>query len=567
MGNELSGSRGGGNDDDEVTRAYDNLNTAIGRGDLDAVKRYIEVDDLSPNGAPGGSGWEHPLLGACVNASNDGGKDLHIARYLHSKGARGYGIATAAQMGDLERIKELVDSKEEELAAGRACRLIPQCWQVEIARWLFDYAGADSNREEAYHITIACRLGDLERVKAIATATPGFDINTGYLKPMAGCGDDIVPYTTDAEREKLNEQLIKTYRRTCDTTCTQLLYPLEVVCIQQHPFQPKVAAYLINELGADIEILTETSSGSDRILLTLSAIAINLSRMDVLDFLSKHGAKAPWKGGGEAAAKCLLDAASSKEGTEMLQFLLDDEERAKCFDLTCTDKFGRTPLNRACVFEREENVKYLLGHGGAGATAIISPKDIRAACEKSNSTILTLLMNHGGVLPPNNEVVTMISFTDDDRALAVLKLLHSRSIDLVAPFAKTQDGTTYNFFALHDATMHGAISCIEFLLSIGADPNAIGCSSNHQKPGLADDWKGNLDLQYGNVYGDGINLIMSKVNPVKALFERAREDGKKQGGGNNNNENTAGTTKITGEKTGTQGRPNTGNKQRKKRRS
>ena len=134
-------------------------------------------------------------------------------------------------MSDLKRVKELVDSGEEDLAVGRACRLIRECRRAEIARWLLNYAGADSDREKVYHITKACRLGDLERIKALA-ATPGFDINTGYLKPMPGCGEeDIVPYTTDAEREKLNERLIEKYMRTCDATCTQLLYPLASVPI------------------------------------------------------------------------------------------------------------------------------------------------------------------------------------------------------------------------------------------------------------------------------------------------------------------------------------------------
>ena len=45
MGNELSGG-GGGDRDDEVSRRYNELNAAIGRGDIDAVKRFIEVGTL-----------------------------------------------------------------------------------------------------------------------------------------------------------------------------------------------------------------------------------------------------------------------------------------------------------------------------------------------------------------------------------------------------------------------------------------------------------------------------------------------------------------------------------------
>lgn len=512
MGNELSSA--------DCDDPYVKLNDAVERGDLDAVKRFIEVDGLSPNGASGKCSWDHPLLGACVNASNDGGKDVLVARYLHSKGARGYGIATAVQMSDLERVRELADSGEEELAAGRACRLIRDCRSVDIARWLFEYAGADSDREEAYHVTKACELGDLERIKALATV-PGFDINTGYLKAMPGCGENIVPYTTDADREKLNEELIKTYGRTCDTKCTQLVHPLQIACLQQKPFQPEVAAYLIKELGAHTDIKSAALGGDKK--ATLMANAVHLCRLEVIQFLGQQGAKALWENGEEAAATCLLDAAASRSGsgTEMLKFFLGDENRAKCFDLSCKDKFGRTPLNLACVLERGANVEFILQHGGKGV--VVSSKDVEAACNHCSPAILTMLLDHGGTLPPNNEVVTMISFRDDDRALAVLKLLHSRGADLTAPYIKSHDGTTFRFFMLHDATLQAATSCIEFLFSIGADPDAIGCSPDHQKPGKADDWESNLDLKYSNIYGDGVSLQPSRVRPVKALFEQARE--------------------------------------------
>ena len=523
MGNDLSS---GGDRNDEVSGAYDELNDAITRGDLDAVKRLVEVDGLSPNGAPGGSSWDHPLLGACVNASNNDGKDLLVARYLHSKGARGYGIATAVMMGDIERVAELVESGEEDLAPGRACRLIRECRRADVARWLFDYAGADcKTREEAYHITRACRLGDVERIKVLAAA-PGFDIDSGYLTPMPGCGEDIVAYTTDAEREKWEGRLRKTYGRTSIAKCTHLLYPLQAVCQQQRPFRPNVAAYLIKDLGASTEISVESlrGRGDDHSKVTLLANAVELGRMDVVEALVAHGAKAPWEGGGEGASQCLLGAAAL-EDVKMLRYFLGDEERAKCFDLTCEDKFGRTPLHLACVLERRGNVEFLLEHG-SGAGVAPSPEAIRAACGNCDAATLSLLLRHGGTLPPNNEVVIMLSFRDDDRALAVLKLLQSHDgADLAAAHVHTDDdGNKRSFYALHDATMQGAKSCIEFLLfSIGADPDAAGCSPNHLEPGKADDWEGNLDLKYGNVYGDGVCLIPDKVRPVKALFEQARK--------------------------------------------
>lgn len=296
---------------------------------------------------------------------------------------------------------------------------------------------------------------------------------------------------------------------------------MHLACLQQKPFQPEVAAYLIKELGAHTDIQIADLGGGEKV--TLMAKAVHLGRLEIIQFLVQQGAKPFWENGEEAAAKCLLDAAASRNdnGTEMLTFFLGDEERAKFFDLSCKDKFGRTPLNLAIVLERGANVEFLLQHGGAGV--VVSSKDIDAACNNCDVAILTMLLDHGGKLPPNNKIVTMISFDDDNRALAVLKLLHSRDADLVAPYISSVDGAPSRFFLLHDATVQAATSCIEFLFSIGADPDAMGCSPGHLTLGKADDWEGNLDLKYSNVYGDGVSLQPNRVGPVKALFKQARE--------------------------------------------
>lgn len=507
MGNELSGA----NRDDEGSRKYDELSAAVDRGDLDAVRRLVEVDGLDPNGDPDSGGWDHPLL-RCA--------DRRVARYLHSRGARGYGPDAAARANDLDRIQELAG----DIDAARACALIGRCAGPEVARWLFDRAGADSDREGAYHVVKACGLGDLARIRRLAAA-PGFDVDRGWLKPMPGCGEELVPYTTEDARAELNERLVKKYRRVSSAKCTQLIYPLQAACFHQNPFRPEVAAYLIDELGADKEILFEAAS-LDKEWLTPMAMAVRRGRMDLVTFLAEKGAKAPWECGKEAAAKCLLDAAADG-GAEMLRFLLGDEERARRFDLTCEDKFGRTPLNLACTLGREANVEFLLSRGEVG----VSPNDISAACRDCNVAILRLLLDHGGTLPPDNGVVTMINFEEDGRALEVLQLLQNHGADLAAPHvARGDDGEAYKLFALHDATMHGARSCVEFLLSNGADPDAAGGCPCHPGPGLADDWEGNLDLKYGNAYGDGVCLIPGRVAPVKALFERARATRRGDGG-------------------------------------
>ncbi|KAL7546807.1 hypothetical protein ACHAWF_010141 [Thalassiosira exigua] len=512
MGNELSG--GGGEHDER----YDALNSAVERGDLEAVKRCIETEGLSPDGPPGCSVWDRPLT-VCADADN-GGEGKAIARYLHSRGASGYDLQMAARVDDLDRAKELVDSGEEDLDGGRACGLIRDvCRSAGVARWLYDHAGEGSERDEAYDITRACELGDLERIKTLA-GRPGFDVNAGYLMPMPGCGKDSFPYTTEDERKKINKRLQVKYGRTSDAMCTQVLYPLQAACMRQSPFKPEVAAYLIDELGASTEMLLEGSRRKDR-KVTLCQSAAGLGYAEVVDFLLQKGAKAPWASGKEEAAECLIDAAALKT-PERLQFLLGDEERAKCFDFSCRDKFGRTPLNLAVVLEREANVEFLLGRPGV----VVSPDDVSAALSQSNASILTLLVENGGALPPNNAAVTMLSFQADGRARSVLELLHDRGADLTAPCVETENGKTRRYYAVHAATMDGAVSCLEFLFSVGADPDAVGWSPSDpdsREAGRADDWEGNPGLKYSQVYTDGYGITFpDKVEPVKALFERAR---------------------------------------------
>jgi len=598
MGNEVSGPYGG-----DIDPRYEELNGAIKRGDLVEVRKLVEEDGLSADGSPGCSSWDHPLLGACMNADHADGSALLIARYLHSKGASGYDVATAVYMGDVDRVKELVmattegsnkilsvgssvtihglrsktgkahngksgmiktelddetdrygvsleggkilavkpgnltlvaaqPAAGEELDAEKACRLIRTCRHAEMARWLYDHAGEDcDDREDAYHITTACKLGDLERVKALA-AMPGFDINTGYLDPMPGCGHDIVPYTTEKDRDAHNNNLKEKYRRTNATHCTKLVYPLQVACLRQRTFNPNMATYLIDKLGADVDFAIDSLKFSQKEKTTILATALDRGYMDVTSFLIDHGATPPWEKDEAAAAQCLMSAAGS-DSTETLELLLlSDKERAAKFDLEWKDKFGRTPLRLACSLGREENVALLLKAG-----AVVSVDDVRAAFAKDANLVKVLIesSDEGSKLLPKSDgeaAATWVDYSlpDDGRALELLKFLRDCGVDVTAVHvAKSDDGKEHQFYALHAAVMRGALSCIAYLLEeCGADPDAVGGCPGRRGALLADDWKKNLGLQYGHVYGDGVNLDPDRVRPVRELFERARES--KRGG-------------------------------------
>ena len=527
MGNEVSGSYGG-----DIDPRYEELNGAIKRGDLAEVTRLVEEDGLSPDGSPGCSSRDHPLLGACMNAGDADGSALRIARYLHSKGASGYDVSTAVYIGDVDRVKELViatteQPASEELGDEKACRLIRTCRHTEMARWLYDYSGEDcDDREDAYHITTACKLGDLKRVKTLA-AVPGFDVNTGYLEPMPGCGHDIVPYTTEKERDARNNHLKEKYRRTRASQCTRLLYPLQVACLRQGTFSPTLATYLIDKLGADVEIAIDPIKFGQKEKTTILAIALEQGYMEETRFLIDHGATPPWEKDAAAAAQCLMSAAGSDSTETLKLLLLSDKERTAKFDLEWKDKFGRTPLRIACSLGREENVALLLKAG-----AVVSIEDVRAAFAKDANLVrvLTESSDEGAKLLPKSDgeaAATWVDYSlpDDGRALNLLKFLRDCGVDVTAGHvAKSDAGEEHQFYALHAAVMRGSHSCIKYLLEeCGADPDAVGGCPGRPGALLADDWKKNLGLQYGHVYGDGVNLDPERVRPVSELFERARE--------------------------------------------
>lgn len=285
--------------------------------------------------------------------------------------------------------------------------------------------------------------------------------------------------------------------------------------------------YLIDELGADVEIIVDPIKFSQKEKTTILAIALEQGYMEESSFLIDQGATPPWEKDGAGAAQCLMSAAGS-DSTETLKFLLlSDKERAAKFDLECKDKFGRTPLRLACSLGREENVALLLKAG-----AVVSVDDVRAAFAKDANLVkvLTESSDEGAELLPKSDgeaAATWVDYSlpDDGRALELLKFLRDRGVDVTAVHVeKCDDGKEHQFYALHAAVVRGSLSCIKYLLEeCGADPDAVGGCPGRPGALLADDWKKNLGLQYGHVYGDGVNLDPDRVRPVRELFERARE--------------------------------------------
>jgi ankyrin repeat protein len=339
------------------------------------------------------------------------------------------------------RIKSIFLTKQ-------ACKLLDRCsfcGNVEMARFLYAFIGPEESdrRERAYDIITACKLGDLERINAIAETSKKFSINKGRV-----------------------------------STFGKVEYPLECAC--RHPWNPELLTHLVNSLGANLEILSERGYKSTVALWTPLQSAIAAGDVELTKFLLELGAKAPWEDerreGNDkkiATAADVLTEAAKGGGSDMLRFLLDPvndceakTKRARYFDVNGLNKSGQTPLNIACIHCSMPNVQFLLDHG-----ALPDANDVQFACRDCDENLLAILMDHGASVSLKN--VMTLDYAKDKQCVTFLKHLHSLGVDVIAPFEEL-DGeggdvktttTKQVRWALHEATSAKAVACIEYVPS------------------------------------------------------------------------------------------------------
>ena len=150
-------------------------------------------------------------------------KALHIARYLHGKGAKGYDMGAAVEVGDLDRLKEIVateamDFKSNKKVREQGCAALKRCTysgNSGMAKYLFQQLGQDSPQaNNAYNLGVAMHLGDRDRMDEIAAAE-AFDINAMELVDQSILSDTRLAYKGNkAGWDKAEQEFIKTYHRT-----------------------------------------------------------------------------------------------------------------------------------------------------------------------------------------------------------------------------------------------------------------------------------------------------------------------------------------------------------------
>lgn len=418
--------------------------------DLSKVRKLMEIQGFPVDGDPGGDQFEVPLM-CCQLVS--GSKAMHIARYLHSKGAKGYDMGAAVEVGDLERLREIVarkgtDFKSNEKARRQGCAAIKRCSYSEngaMAKYLFEQLGpGTAEAEEAYNLSVAMHLRDTERMDAIA-ATDGFDINRTELVGSI-LSDTRLAYNGDkAAWDKAETEFIEKHRRASlrKGKYLQLDFALKSATITCNVDN---LSWVLDQ-GADANSPFDYDNEETAITFSLS----KGSNPEVVECLLKHGVSPPWLVSNEAAVITLNNAMhrcnphakdNDAEGISMVRYLL--REHAASFMLALHGTGDGSPLHTACGRGDPDLVRLLLESGavvaGAGSDTLMTEVISSSRYSRGVSVteeLISLLHEHGCKVEPA-AFVCRLNFDErdsgngGDACLPLLKHLHSLGIDITA---------------------------------------------------------------------------------------------------------------------------------------
>lgn len=226
-----------------------------------------------------------------------------------------------------------------------------------------------------------------------------------------------------------------------------------------------------------------------------------------------------------------LNSAAQRESPDALACLLDSN--SEDFDINGVDERSHSPLWIAINYERVANVKLLLANG-----AKIEPENVRQVTRCCNVELASLLLEHPGVrVLPKHVCAIDFEHESDEDCRTFLQFLHSRGVDLTAAwhthlvkideYSTTTDdagdGPVRTYRCLHQATAAAAVRCVELLLSVGCDPDALAHPPMRMSDDevLADDISAfRWSRHYGTEYS--CEDDEPRVRAVRRLFEDAR---------------------------------------------
>ena len=453
-------------------------------------------------------------------------------------GAPHYDATAAVEVDDLERLKEVIDEphviRGEPASPAQNLRhregLLRKARSTTTARYLFDILGRreGSYGDGVYDLHRACELGDIDRIREIARAEgTRFDVNEGQLFWIGMSDIWVCAYTTPEAREVVTAEQQKKRHTTPEDTL-KLSYPIERAAFG--PSSLDALRCLVEEFDANVETLLEVGGPSGE-RVTLRELAVSRGRLDVARYLSERGARAPWHGDAAAAVRALNSAAECESPNALASLL--DPSNGEDLDLNAVDQRSHSPLWIAINYCRVANVKLLLAHG-----AKVEPENVRQVARSCNVELASLLLEQPGVsVLPQHVCAIGFDRESDDDCRAFLELLHARGVDLNAAwhthlvklneyshtYDDAGDGPVRTFRCLHEATAAAAVRCIEFLLSVGCDPDAPAHPPNlaSDTEVLADDISAfRWSQQYGTSFSDEDEE--PRVLSVRRLFEDAR---------------------------------------------
>jgi tetratricopeptide (TPR) repeat protein len=481
-------------------------------------------------------------------------KALHIARYLHRKGAKDYSAAEAVEVGDLERLIELLPDVSSEKGRKQACTFLRRCTysgNAAMANFLFEQLGPGTeDAEDAFSMRVAMCLGERARMDQLASAEI-FDINAKYLVARSPYNSTPLPYIDKAGWDRAEEEFIKTYRRTSSPMkYLQLEFPLKIAVQADNA---EALSWVLAKGGYPNQPFDYDGRQ------TAISFALGYgSPATVVCLLQEGGIIPPWAASAAAAAG-VLNAAMQRLGEDsaakrlaMVEYLLKEDNDAFRAAMNVPSTGGKTPLRSACGKGDIALVRLLLENGACiseDSTAVASRSDAEKDEESLMMSVIIssrflrqpaqlqqlkdlirLLLEHGAPLQ-NGDFVLRLDFGQKEGAcLPLLKCLYAQGVDV---FAAAHDRTPLKgspagpYYALHEATLHAHLGAVKWLLNSGADPDASGYfySQETGAPVLADDHAAVFSTyseHYGDGYGGHSAEDRASIVEVKALFKAAR---------------------------------------------
>ncbi|WP_196139851.1 ankyrin repeat domain-containing protein [Aliikangiella sp. G2MR2-5] len=247
-------------------------------------------------------------------------------------------------------------------------------------------------------------------------------------------------------------------------------------------------------------------------------LAAMFSSLPILEKLKSAGANVNQVGSSGYHTSPLIDACRGAGNFIAIQWLLDNNAKVKA-----TDKYGDPAINWAAYYNNEKAVSLLLNYGADPLQKSEHAYDaLRTAKENKFSNLIQIIEQH---------------IEDQKLLLKGEQAILERNFDALKKNAQSLSNINANnssgYTLLHLAVKQSALESVDYLISVGANPNRVRMSNYKESPLMSavvnDDLKvlvqllrAGADLELGDKVGDtALNWasFLNRIEVVRVLLD------------------------------------------------